>query len=88
MKRTGTTNEGEKMTTLVLCKKSEYVAATKKLAKLGIKTVADLDAYRNANQITTRFGPAIESRYGTLKTLCGENVALEVMNDLATLECC
>lgn len=50
-----------------------------KLKKMGIKTMADLDAYIKKNALPNG---NLASRYGTLKKLVGEAAADKIMNEL------
>ena len=53
--------------------------AADKLKKVGIKTMADLDAYNMKNRLPNG---DIDSRYGTLKKLVGEKGADAIMHEL------
>lgn len=53
--------------------------AADKLKKVGIKTMADLDAYNKKNRLPNG---DIPSRYSTLKKLVGEKGADAIMNEL------
>ena len=52
--------------------------ALKKLEKLGIRTMADLDERRD---------PTKESRSNALARLVGEDGAMWILNDLAAVQC-
>ena len=55
--------------------------AKKQLARKGIKTISDLDAYRANND-------PFNSRNGVLKSIVGNEGAIWVMNELAINQCC
>jgi len=50
----------------------------KKLSRVGVVTMSDLDAYRFAHAV----GGVIDSRYGTLKAIVGERAADVIMREL------
>lgn len=57
--------------------------AVKKLERLGIKYISDLDGY----DAGTKHG-VCDSRYGKLKALVGENAADSMLHELSILQCC
>lgn len=61
--------------------------ALKKLEKMGIKTINDLDNYSRQHPKSDKNGPFIESRFGTLKGLIGESAAISILHELANKQC-
>jgi len=55
---------------------SEHAAGRRKLARMGVKTTADIDRLKGC-----------DSRYGWLKKTVGEDAADWILNDLASAQC-
>ena len=63
--------------------------ALRYLARHGIKTTEDLDAFARRIERKDADGSRyIPSRYQALVLLVGENAAISIMHELATKQCC
>ena len=63
------------------------VAVLGRLQAYGIRTIGDLDRWRNAQRWQDQGGEYIPSRYKALKAIVGEDAADLILNELALIQC-